>query len=165
MGRGDLLIGEVAKRSGASRKALRLYEAAGILPAPRRTRSGYRVYDPDTLDLLSSIRQAKRLGFTLDEIKEIVAIKRAGRIPCPHVRDLVRAKAEELDQRLTDLKEVRDGLRDLLNRWRSLRPSKAAVCPHIERASRPKGEVRGDGEPEDVPVPGVQRVPRGRGHR
>src|SRR5439155_7539508 len=73
MGHEGLLIGEVAKRSGASRKALRLYEEAGILPAPRRTQSGYRVYSSEALDLLAFVRQAQRLGVTLDEIKEIVA--------------------------------------------------------------------------------------------
>src|SRR5438876_4817081 len=50
MEREGLLIGEVAKRSGASRKALRLYVAAGILPAPRRTQSGYRVYSREALE-------------------------------------------------------------------------------------------------------------------
>ncbi len=139
MGRAGLLIGEVAKESGASRKALRLYEAAGILPAPRRTTAGYRVYGADTLALLSFVRQAQRLGFSLDEIKEIVAIKRAGHAPCPHVRDLVRRKTEELDRRLTDLMEVRDGLRALVKRWRSSGQGRAAVCPHIERGNRRKG--------------------------
>src|SRR6266511_5412400 len=114
MGRDGLMIGEVAKQTGASRKALRLYEAAGILPAPRRTAAGYRVYSEATLDLLVFIRQAQRLGFTLDEIKEIVAIKRAGRVPCPHVRELVRRKTHELDRRLLELGQLRDGLRALL---------------------------------------------------
>jgi len=110
MGHDGLRIGEVAKRSGASRKALRLYEAAGILPAPRRTPSGYRVYSSEALNLLGFVCQAQRLGFTLDEIKEIVTIKRAGRAPCPHVRELVQRKVEELTQRLWDLTTVRHGL-------------------------------------------------------
>ena len=135
MSRDGLLIGEVARRSGASRKALRLYEKAGILQAPRRTGAGYRVYGPDALDLLAFVRQAQRLGFTLDEIKDIVAIRRAGRAPCPHVRELVRRKADDLDQRLKDLNEVRDGLRALLNGWRSTGLGRATVCPHIERRS------------------------------
>ncbi len=139
MGRDGLLIGEVAKESGASRKALRLYEAAGILPAPHRTAAGYRVYGADTLALLSFVRQAQRLGFSLDEIKEIVAIKRAGRAPCPHVRDLVRRKTEELDRRLMDLMEVRDGLRVLVKGWRSSGQGRAAVCLHIERGTGRKG--------------------------
>ncbi len=96
MARDGFLIGEAAKQAGARRKALRLYEAAGILPTPRRTAAEYRVYGEATLDLLAFIRRAQRLGFTLDEIKEIVSIRRAGRVPCPHVRDLVRRKTAEL---------------------------------------------------------------------
>ena len=92
MDRGGLLVREVTRRTGATRKALRLYEAAGILVLPRRTAAGYRVYGPDTLSLLAFVRQAQRLGFSLDEIKEVVSIKRVGRAPCPHVRDLVRGR-------------------------------------------------------------------------
>src|SRR2546422_3144090 len=136
MGHDGLLIGEVAKRSGASRKALRLYEAAGILPAPRRTQSGYRVYRSEALDLLAFVRQAQRLGFTLDEIKEIVAIKRAGRAPCLHVRELVQRKAEELTQQLLDLTTVRNSLRALLSGWRRAGKAGGGVCPHIEHADR-----------------------------
>src|SRR5437773_345444 len=145
-----LLIGEVAKRSGASRKALRLYEAAGILPAPRRTQSGYRVYSSEALDLLAFVRQAQRLGFTLDEIKEIVAIKRAGRAPCLHVRELVQRKVEELTQRLSDLAIVRHGLRALLNGWRRAGRAGGFLCPHLEHASRPKRGRTRTGRPQDV---------------
>lgn len=138
MARAGLLIGEMAARTGASRKALRLYERAGILPPPGRTPSGYRVYDRETLALLAFVRQAQRLGFTLDEIKTIVGMKRAGQVPCSHVRDLVRRKTKELDQRLKDLVEVRRGLRAMRRAWRSTRAGKAIVCPHIEHATRSK---------------------------
>lgn len=139
MGRDGLLIGEVAARSGVSRKALRLYERAAILPAPRRTESGYRVYSRDTLALLAFVTQARRLGFRLDEIKEIVAIKRSGRVPCPHVLDLVRRKAEDLDKALDALTQVRNGLRGLLRSWRSAQRGRAVVCPHIEGQKLGKG--------------------------
>jgi DNA-binding transcriptional MerR regulator len=132
MGRDGLLIGEVAERSGVSRKALRLYEDAGILPAATRTASGYRVYGKNALDILSFVRQAQRLGFTLEQIKDIVVIKRNGRCPCPHVRDLVQRKVDELDQQLTDLQVVRDSLQTMLKGWRRGRRMPAAVCPHIE---------------------------------
>jgi DNA-binding transcriptional MerR regulator len=138
MATNGFLIGEIATRSGASRKALRLYEQAGILDPPRRTAAGYRVYDSETLGVVTFVRRAQRLGLTLDEIKEIVAIKRAGGIPCRHVRELVRRKAEELDQRLEGLTEIRDELRAVLGGWRSSRRGKAAVCPHIEASNRAK---------------------------
>ena len=122
MARDGLLIGEVAARSGVSRKALRLYEATGILPAPGRTASGYRLYREDALEIL---------GFRLDEIKEIVSIRRSGRVPCPHVLDLVDRKLREIERTLADLDRVRHGLRTLLRSRRSRRRP-AVVCPHIE---------------------------------
>lgn len=132
MARDGLLIGQVAAKSGISRKALRFYEKAGILPPARRTGSGYRVYGPETLLLLGFVTQARRLGFRLDEIKRIVALKRSGRTPCKHVLDLVHLKLENIEQALTDLAEVRGQLRGLLRSWQSRRHRPAAVCPCIE---------------------------------
>jgi DNA-binding transcriptional MerR regulator len=131
MGRDGLLIGEISARSGISRKALRLYETSGILPAPRRTASRYRMYGPDALAVLAFVKQPKRLGFQLKEIKEIVAIRRSGSEPC-HVRRLVERKGTELDKLLSDAKQVRDRLRGVLKDWSSRPRSVAAVCPHIE---------------------------------
>ncbi len=140
MGRDGLLIGEVASRSGVSRKALRLYESAGILAAHRRTPAGYRVYGPETLATLVFVAQARRLGFHLDEIKEVVQIRRSGRCPCPHVLDLVREKVQELDRTLADLTEVRRRLQEILrSSSRSARRGEAAVCRHIERLKLVKG--------------------------
>ena len=91
-----MLIGEVAAKSGVSRKALRLYERAGILPAARRTAAGYRVYADDTLALLVFVTQARRLGFRLDEIKQIAVLKRSGRAPCTHVRTRTKLRRGQL---------------------------------------------------------------------
>jgi len=167
VGRDGLFIGEVAVRSGVSRKALRLYEAAGILPPPRRSAARYRLYGVsrkalrlyeaagilppprrsaaryrlygnDTLALLAFVAQARRLGFTLKEIKQIVSIKRSGRAPRPHVRDLVRRKVADLDRTLADLAEVRDALRGLLG-WRAAgRRTDAVICACIEAAKGPR---------------------------
>jgi MerR family transcriptional regulator, copper efflux regulator len=126
MGRPGLYISEVARRGATTRKALRVYESAGILPASRRTAAGYRIYGGEALKVLSFIRRARGLGFTLGEIQKIVAIKRAGRAPCPHVRQLVRHK-------LQDLERIREGLRSLLNGWRAVPKGRAAICPYIER--------------------------------
>lgn len=147
-----LLVGEVARHRGASRKALRLYEAAGILPSPRRTASGYRVYDADALGVLAFVSQAQRLGFTLEEIKEIASIQRSGRLPCPHVHDLVARKRTDLDRRLADLSEMRKRLDAVLRRWRS-RCDTAAMCLHIEQSyAQPRPYENGrneEGGPHD----------------
>jgi DNA-binding transcriptional MerR regulator len=137
MRRDGLLIGEVASRSGVSRKALRLYEKTGILPAPARTEAGYRVYGPDTLTLLAFIAQSRHLGLSLNEIKEIVQIKRSGRAPCPHVIDLLRRKVRELDRTLVEMANVRRGLQRLLRAPRSAPRGKGMICPHIEALTLP----------------------------
>jgi len=109
MARDGLLIGEVAAKSGVSRKALRLYERTGILLAPRRTVAGYRVYGPETLTTLTFVAQARRLGFHLDEIKEIVQIKRSGRCPSQQGRVECTSRADSIGPAL-------EGLMD--DRWR-----------------------------------------------
>ena len=139
MARDGLLIGQVAARSGVSRKALRLYEAAGILPPPRRTSAGYRVYGQDTLALVVFVTQARRLGFRLDEIKRIATLKRSGQTPCAHVLDLVHVKLEDIERTMTDLTRVRGQLRRLLQTWRPGRHRPAAVCPCIEHLNVVKG--------------------------
>ena len=136
MGRLGLLIGEVAVKSGVSRKALRLYEAVGVLPPPTRTPAGYRVYGKETLRVLAVVIQARRLGFSLEEIKEIVAIKRSGQLPCSHVRHLVRRKVADLDRTVRDLTAARNRLQSLLTSWSRRHAGIAAVCPHIEHGER-----------------------------
>ncbi len=137
-----LLIGAVAARTGVTRKAIRLYEAAGILARPARTRSGYRLYPPGTLALLAFVSQARRLGFTLSDIREIVAIKRAGGVPCRHVQALVRRRAAGLDQALRDLTVMRRRLRDLMRLPASRSGGSAVVCPHIEATKRSETKRR-----------------------
>gem|GEM_PF-3315744 len=65
-------IGEVAARSGVSIDTLRYYERMGLLPQMARIQSGYRVYDPKTIDRIAFIKRAKGFGFTLDEICDLV---------------------------------------------------------------------------------------------
>lgn len=140
MARNGLLIGEVAAKSGVSRKTLRLYETGGILPPSRRTASGYRTYGPESLAILAFVARARRLGFHLNEIREVVVMRRSGRCPCHHLLELVRRKIEDLDRTLADLTDVRRGLQDLLKASsRSARRGEAAVCHHIERVTLVKG--------------------------
>jgi MerR family copper efflux transcriptional regulator len=120
-----------------SRKALRLYEAMGILPPAARTAAGYRVYGDDTLQLLGFVTQARRLGFSLAEIRDIISIRRSDRPPCRHVQELVLQKAAALDRTLREL-ATRKALHAMLASWRSRGNRAALVCPHIEERRRPE---------------------------
>lgn len=127
-----LLVGDVATRAGVSRKALRLYESLGILVPPGRTPSGYRTFGEDVVPLLGFVGRARRMGFTLREIRDIIALRRTGQRPCGHVEQLARAKLRELDQRLSDLTTLRRSLAAMLVEWEHVRKTAAAVCPCIE---------------------------------
>jgi MerR family copper efflux transcriptional regulator len=127
--RQGLLIGDVAARSGFSRKALRLYEKVGFLAPATRTGAGYRVYRDDVLRVLRFVAIARRLGLTLAEIAEIVAIRRVGQMPCAHVQARLRQRAAELD-------EMRQAVGAVLTSWRARRNRTAVVCPHLEAERR-----------------------------
>jgi DNA-binding transcriptional MerR regulator len=132
-----LLIGEVAARSGVSRKAVRLYEARGILSPSRRTHSGYRRYPADVLGLLRFVGQARRLGLTLAQIKHIVKLRRDGSAPCAHIRALLQQKAQDLEGMLAEVRRI-------LRSWSSTNGRLGAVCPHLEAKG---GEVTWRGSP------------------
>lgn len=136
MGFSGLRIGQVATRAGLNPKTLRYYEGLGLLPAPFREANGYRRYPVETLDILKFIRQAQGLGFTLGEIREVLAIRRRGEAPCSHVRQLLRLKAAELDRKLADLHALRRRIRQSLAAWGRRPSGRAAVCPHIESKRR-----------------------------
>lgn len=136
---GLLKIGELAAQTGVTAKTIRFYESAGVLPPPVRGANGYRLYRRDAADLLRFIKQARGLNLTLLEIKELVAIRRRGKLPCPHVDQLLKQKAEDVERKLRDLTELRRELRRSVWRAGPQGLKGSAVCPHIEAraASRP----------------------------
>jgi DNA-binding transcriptional MerR regulator len=131
-GRRMLKIGEVSKRSGVGVEALRFYEKSGLLDKPSRTYSGYRVYDADVLDRLAFIKQAQALGFSLDEIRRIVEDARKGQSPCEEVREIVRRRMEELDERLREMQRYRKELKQTLEEWDKVGRAPGHICGLIE---------------------------------
>jgi DNA-binding transcriptional MerR regulator len=113
-------------------EALRFYERSGLLGRPGRTPSGYRVYDEAVLQRLDFIKRAQVLGFSLDEIKRIIADKQAGRSPCLEVREIVRHRLEELDDRLKEMRLYRRELGAALTQWEETGELDGHVCGLIE---------------------------------
>jgi DNA-binding transcriptional MerR regulator len=131
-GRRMLKIGEVSKRSGIGVEALRFYEKGGLLDKPSRTYGGYRVYGEDVLERLAFIKQAQALGFSLDEIRRIVEDARKGQSPCEEVREIVRRRMEELDERLCELQKYRKELKQTLDEWDKVGRAPGRICGLIE---------------------------------
>ncbi|HQR33781.1 MAG TPA: heavy metal-responsive transcriptional regulator [Blastocatellia bacterium] len=129
-----LKIGEVAKRTGIGIETLRFYERSGLLSQPARTEGGYRLYDSEALDTLEFIKRAQTLGFTLEEIKRIIAESRSGQSPCDEVREIVRQRLAELDERLEQMQRYREALARTLNEWDKRGKSDGHFCGLIEEA-------------------------------
>lgn len=119
-------IGSLAKQSGLSVKTLRYYEGIGVLAPPARTPGGYRDYDDGTLGRLQFVRAAQAVGLTLREIREVIAFRERGDVPCSHVLDVILHHAEEVDRRIAELQRLRAELGRLADRARTLDP---ADCP------------------------------------
>ena len=130
--RPPLKIGEVARLSGIGIEALRFYERSGLLGRPGRTQSGYRAYDQAVLQRLDFIKRAQVLGFSLDEINRIIADKQAGRSPCLEVRNIVRHRLEELDERMKEMRRYRRELGAALTQWEETGELDGHVCGLIE---------------------------------
>src|SRR3990172_4640359 len=108
-----MTIGEVAKELRLNPKTIRYYEEIGLLPEPRRSESGYRLYSEGELDRLRLTRKAKLLGLSLADIKEIVEYAIDGRCSVLEERllSLVETKLIEVDQKMADLIAFKDDLR------------------------------------------------------
>ncbi len=105
-----ITIGQAARRSGLSRKAIRLYETKGLLEAVDRTASGYRSYTSEDVAALRFIRQAKSLDLRLDEIRDVIDLQRGGAQPCETVLALLDRHIADIDRHIADLRALRTSL-------------------------------------------------------
>lgn len=133
-----LKIGELSKLSGIGIEALRFYEKCGLLDRPVRTYSGYRMYDKAALERLAFIKKAQVLGFSLEQIKQVILDSETGEQPCLEVREMVRQKLVELDFKLKQLQEYRDELATTLENWDKVGQAEGHVCGLIEGTSLDK---------------------------
>jgi MerR family mercuric resistance operon transcriptional regulator len=101
----SLRIGEVAALSGVSVDTVRFYERRKLLPRPARSGGGFRLFTLEAVKRVKFIKQAQELGFSLDEIGELLTTD--GAQECQRVRDLLRDKLTELDKRMQVMREFR----------------------------------------------------------
>lgn len=111
-----LTIGQAAEAAGVTRKAVRVYEARGLLPAAERTTAGYRLYSERDVELMTFIRRARTLGLHLDDIRDVLAIRNGGTPPCATVRDLLDDRIAEIDITVAELLALRKTLTETRQR-------------------------------------------------
>jgi len=109
-------IGTAAKASGVSAKMIRHYESIGLIGAARRTDAGYRVYDERDVQVLQFIHRARALGFSLDQIKTLLALWQDKQRASKDVRALARQHIAALDAKIADMQAMRRTLETLATR-------------------------------------------------
>lgn len=109
-----LTIGAAARRSGVNAKAIRYYESIGLLSAADRTEGGFRTFDQNDVLRLRLIGRARRLGFSLDEIRRIVELYALADASKREIRDTIVEQVADIDQRMADLRAIRATLLDLI---------------------------------------------------
>jgi MerR family mercuric resistance operon transcriptional regulator len=105
---------ELAAKVGVNAETLRYYERRGLLTQPPRTPGGYRDYPAGTVELLRFIKRAQELGFTLDEVEELVHLNNGGPDSCDAARALAEHRRADLERRIRDLQRMHDSLADLV---------------------------------------------------
>lgn len=138
-----LTIGEAAARTDLTPKAIRLYERKGLLPPPRRSDAGYRLYSEDDLAVLAFIRRARTLNLSLDEIGDVLDLQRGGEQPCGRVLAILETRIAEIDRSLADLTALRQTLHGARRAATAgqHRGRDAVICRIIEEPNT--GDVRG----------------------
>ena len=112
-------IGKIAALAGVGTATVRYYERRGLLAVASRTHSGYRQYDGSAVHRLHLIKHAQELGFSLDEIRELIDLRVEDPASCRQVEATARAKLNVIRQRLLELEHMRQTLEELVRSCQS----------------------------------------------
>jgi DNA-binding transcriptional MerR regulator len=130
-----LMIGKLSELTGVSADTLRYYEKAGLLRAQARSRAGYRIYSPDAVNIIRFIRGAKELHFTLEEIRQLLALKNTDKATCAQILQHTESKIKEAETRILELKEIKKVLKELARQCPA-DESPTDCCPILDHISR-----------------------------
>ena len=125
-----LKIGEVAERGGVNLQTIRYYEREKLLPEPPRLASGYRLYPVQTVRRVRFIKRAQEIGFTLAEIRELLAIRVDTGRDSAEVRTLANAKITDIEEKIQTLQRMKESLGRITERCSGCGP--ASECPILE---------------------------------
>lgn len=141
-----LTIGKVARMAGVSIDTVRFYERNGLIPDPPRRESGYRDYSQEIVFRLKFIHNAKELGFTLHEIRDILSLRKMPGAKCQSVQKLAESKVLLVKEKIQRLERIQRALEHLIETCRD--PEHTSECPILEVLERYQ---------EGEPLPEIER--------
>ncbi|SKA25004.1 MerR family transcriptional regulator, mercuric resistance operon regulatory protein [Enhydrobacter aerosaccus] len=125
----SLTRGALAARTGCNIETIRYYEQIGMLPPAPRSEGGHRLYGPDLVKRLSFIRRSRDLGFTLDEVRELLRFVDGGKYTCEQVEHLAIEHVHEVDRKISDLRRLKRVLEAMISRCSG---GEVPRCPIID---------------------------------
>ena len=108
--------GELANQTGVNSETIRYYEKIGLMPNPARSAGGHRMYDQSHLKRLSFIRRSRELGFTLQEIRELLQLVDGGNYTCAEVRDRTVVHLDDVSRKIRDLQKMQRTLKSMASK-------------------------------------------------
>ena len=108
-----LTIGALSKQGGVNIETIRYYERIGVMPKPRRSAGGYRMYGPDHLKRLTFVRRGRELGFSLDELRDLLRLVDGHSYKCAEVHDLAVEHLAEIRRKIADLRRLQRVMGDM----------------------------------------------------
>jgi MerR family transcriptional regulator, mercuric resistance operon regulatory protein len=127
---------QLAQRANVNLETIRFYEEKGLLPAAPRTASGYRKFSEEMIERLAFVKRAKTLGFSLEEIRELLHLQGEQTGVCVEVRDLLQAKLSAVREKKADLEKLEAHLSDALgkcNQALQQQPKSPEACPALRQ--------------------------------
>lgn len=123
----NITIGTLAEKAGVNLQTIRYYEKLDLLPEPKRSKSGYRLYDEEYSKHIKFVKNAQSLGFKLEEIKELVSVRYNPKALGKDVKQIIKKKIEEIENKVEELTETKKYLNELNNSCSG--KMKSSCCP------------------------------------
>jgi len=129
LGSGQMLIGTLSRESGLSIDAIRFYEKQRLLQSPRRSEGGFRLFGEEELSALRFIKSAQELGFSLEEIRELLSLRSDAARACPKMQGLLEAKLASVEEKISSLQAIRSELKTALRKCEVVLTKPASSSP------------------------------------
>ncbi len=124
-----LTIGKVAEQTGCHIETIRYYEKEDLLPPPGRSAGGHRLYTSDLIERLVFIRRSRELGFSMQEIRELLSVVDGRQVSCERVKNLADTHLKDIRSKISDLRRMETTLKELSNQCSG---DDVPECPIIE---------------------------------
>ena len=108
-------IGALSKRTGCNVETIRFYERIGIMPKPARTQAGHRVFTQDHLKRLTFVRRSRELGFTLDQVRNLLSLVDSDDYTCDEVKEMTLEHMGDVRYKIADLRKLERVLNDMVS--------------------------------------------------